>query len=182
VVTLLTLTAGPASAETDPVGEWPLRPAPDVVADFDPPTSTWGAGHRGVDLLGSPGQQVRSALPGTVTFTGTIAGRGVVTVDHGGTRTTYEPVSASRSSGAVVAAGDVIGTLALPGSHCLPRACLHWGWLRGETYLDPLRLVGAAPVRLLPLAGLPTTTPAPVTPYAAWRPLSEVLARASAWW
>ena len=44
-----------------------------------------------------------------------------------------------------------MGTLELPGSHCFPRACLHWGWLEGETYLDPLRLVGAGPVRLLPL-------------------------------
>lgn len=177
VVTLLfTVAAAPAYADADPVGQWPLRPVPEVVADFDPPTSAWGAGHRGVDLLGSSGQQVRSALPGTVTFVGTIAGRGVVTVDHTGTRTTYEPVSASRSLGQMVAAGDVIGTLALAGSHCFPRACLHWGWLRGETYLDPLRLVGAAPVRLLPLAGMPTTTPALLpTPYADWQPLLRLL-------
>jgi len=180
VVTLLfTVAAAPAYADADPVGQWPLRPVPEVVADFDPPTTTWGAGHRGVDLLGSSGQQVRSALPGTVTFVGTIAGRGVVTVDHAGTRTTYEPVSASRSLGQMVAAGDVIGTLALAGSHCFPRACLHWGWLRGETYLDPLRLVGAAPVRLLPLAGLPAVPFIPAiplpTPYADWQPLLRLL-------
>lgn len=44
--------------------------------------------------------------------------------------------------------------LQLPLSHCFPRACLHWGWLRGETYLDPLELVGAGPVRLVPWQGL----------------------------
>jgi murein DD-endopeptidase MepM/ murein hydrolase activator NlpD len=179
---LLMVAAGPAYADVDPVGEWPLRPRPVVVAGFDPPAATWGAGHRGVDLLGSPGQRVRAALPGRVAFVGTIAGRGVMTVDHGDTRTTYEPVAASRSRGEPVAAGDVIGTLMLPGSHCLPRTCLHWGWLRGDTYLDPLRLVGAGPVRLLPLAGLPVAPLPPAagerplpTPYAGWQPLLRLL-------
>ncbi len=81
-----------------------------------------------------------------------LAGRGVVVVDHGDTRTTYEPVDRRPSrSGTVVGAGDRIGRLERSGSHCFPRACLHWGWLRGETYLDPLDLVGGGPVRLLPL-------------------------------
>ena len=92
-----------------------------------------------------------AALPGAVTFAGSLAGRGVVVVDHGATRTTYEPVAASVAVGTPVAAGAQVGTLELAGSHCFPRACLHWGWIEGETYLDPLRLVGAGPVRLLPL-------------------------------
>jgi murein DD-endopeptidase MepM/ murein hydrolase activator NlpD len=75
----------------------------------------------------------------------------VVVVDHGETRTTYEPVTASVSVGDSLPQGAVIGTLELVGSHCPPAACLHWGWLRGEEYLDPLGLVGAGPVRLLPL-------------------------------
>jgi murein DD-endopeptidase MepM/ murein hydrolase activator NlpD len=136
---------------TDPVGTWPLQPEPEVVQGFDPPESPYGAGHRGVDLLGSLGQPVLAALPGTVTFAGALAGRGVVVVDHGATRTTYEPVAATATVGTPVAAGAQIGILQLPGSHCFPRACLHWGWIEGETYLDPLRLVGAGPVRLLPL-------------------------------
>jgi murein DD-endopeptidase MepM/ murein hydrolase activator NlpD len=132
-------------------GVWPLRPRPTVVAAFDPPASRWGRGHRGVDLAGRVGQEVRSALPGRVTFAGRLAGRGVVVVDHGGTRTTYEPVAASVAVGDRVAAGAVIGRLELFGSHCFPRACLHWGLIEGrETYLDPLTLVGAAPVVLLP--------------------------------
>lgn len=140
-----------AAAETDPVGEWPLQPVPEVVEGFDPPSSRYGAGHRGVDLAGSARQPVRVALPGVVTFAGSLAGRGVVVVSHGETRTTYEPVEAAVIVGASVAAGERLGTLQVGGSHCFPAACLHWGWLRGETYLDPLRLVGAGPVRLLPL-------------------------------
>jgi murein DD-endopeptidase MepM/ murein hydrolase activator NlpD len=147
--------AGPAAAlgepGTDPVGVWPLQPEPDVVAGFDPPDSPYGAGHRGVDLAGAAGQVVHTALPGRVTYAGSIAGRGVVVVDHGATRTTYEPVTATVSLGATVARGDPIGTLQLGGSHCFPRACLHWGWIEGQTYLDPLRLVGLGPIRLLPL-------------------------------
>ena len=143
------LSAGissPAPAD----GVWPLSPRPDVLSGFDPPTSRWGAGHRGADLAGAVGQVVRAALAGTVSFAGRIARRGVVVVDHGDTRTTYEPVAAAVVVGDEVDAGDPIGRLELLGSHCLPRACLHWGLLRGTTYLDPLTLVGAGPVRLLP--------------------------------
>jgi murein DD-endopeptidase MepM/ murein hydrolase activator NlpD len=144
-----------------PVGVWPLQPAPRVVRAFDPPDSTWGAGHRGVDLAGTPGQVVHSALAGRVTFAADLAGRGVVVVDHGATRTTYEPVAARIRVGDVVARGQPIGTLELAGSHCFPAACLHWGWRRGATYLDPLLLVGGGPIVLLPLW---QTTPAEGVP------------------
>jgi murein DD-endopeptidase MepM/ murein hydrolase activator NlpD len=147
---LLALVLGVAPA-ADPVGVWPLAPEPAVVRGFDPPDSPYGAGHRGVDLLGRPGQPVRAALAGTVTYAGLLAGRGVVVVSHGATRTTYQPVTASVAVGQALARGDPVGSLALSGSHCFPRACLHWGWVAGSTYLDPLRLVGAGPVRLLPL-------------------------------
>jgi murein DD-endopeptidase MepM/ murein hydrolase activator NlpD len=130
---------------------WPLRPRPEVVTGFSPPADPWGAGHRGADLLGDPGQQVRSAQAGTVSYVGTIAGVGIVVVRHGTTRSTYQPVSATVHVGEQVTAGQSLGTLELFGSHCFPRACLHWGLLEGEVYLDPLDLVGAAPVRLLPL-------------------------------
>jgi murein DD-endopeptidase MepM/ murein hydrolase activator NlpD len=189
VLGIVLALSGPATAlgvpgDPDPVGVWPLAPVPEVVAGFDPPSSTWGAGHRGVDLLGAPGQQVRAALAGVVSFSGMIAGRGVVVVDHGDTRTTYEPVDARAAVGERVPAGGRIGELALAGSHCFPRACLHWGWRRGATYLDPLGLVGAGPVRLLPLwrdepvDAVSSPLPRPMAPYAAWHPLiDDVLAR-----
>ncbi|GAB2753497.1 hypothetical protein GCM10027020_01860 [Nocardioides salsibiostraticola] len=148
---LLASLSTPAAAVEEPIGQWPLVPEPEVVEGFDPPSNPYAAGHRGVDLMGETDQAVRTALPGTVSFAGPLAGRGVVVVDHGATRTTYEPVDARVTVGDPVAAGDVIGRLQLPGSHCFPRACLHWGWREGDTYLDPLRLVGAGPVRLLPL-------------------------------
>jgi murein DD-endopeptidase MepM/ murein hydrolase activator NlpD len=171
---LHTAPARAAPGSEDPVGVWPLQPVPEVVHHFDPPDSPYGSGHRGVDLAGHAGQPVRTALPGTVVFAGRIAGRGVVVVGHGATRTTYEPVTAGVTVGTTLAAGDVIGLLELPGSHCFPRACLHWGWVAGDTYLDPLRLVGAGPVRLLPLW---RDRPAPAEP--AWAPLRRGAATAA---
>lgn len=142
--------AGPA-----PTGVWPLQPQPSVVRGFDPPSCTWCAGHRGVDLAGVVVEAVHAVLPGTVTYAGVLAGRGVVVVDHGATRTTYEPVAATVHRGDVVAGGAVIGRLETVGSHCFPAACLHLGLIRNsdDAYLDPLTILPAAPqpVRLLPL-------------------------------
>ena len=134
-------------------GDWPLVPRPSIARGFEPPASLWGAGHRGVDLVGRAGQQVHTSLGGTVTFAGPLAGRGVVVVDHGSLRTTYEPVGPTVAIGDVVTRGAVVGTLQRARSHCFPRSCLHWGLLRGDTYLNPLVLVGGGPLRLLPLTG-----------------------------
>ncbi len=191
VLAVLLLMAAPAraTAAPDPVGVWPLVPEPEVVAGFDPPDDPWGAGHRGVDLAGTPGQAVRAAMAGRVAYAGQLAGRGVVVVDHGETRTTYEPVAATVRVGDQVGAGAAIGRLDVPFSHCFPRACLHWGWRRGETYLDPLDLVGdTGPVRLLPLwrdrpvSSSPDAAPLPLTglpltglPLTGWR-------RLAGWW
>jgi len=152
-------SATPALAEGGQVpagnGTWPLRPRPAVVAGFDPPDVPWAAGHRGIDLAGHVAQPVMTVLAGEVTFAGSVAGRPVVVVDHGTTRTTYEPVVAALEVGVDVSAGAVVGHLVAAGSHCPPAACLHLGWIRNvdDTYLDPLILLGAQPVRLWPWIG-----------------------------
>lgn len=176
LTTLVPLGSAPAaSAQDGPAGVWPLDPEPEVVRGFEPPPHPYAAGHRGADLAGSPGQAVRSALPGTVGFAGSIGGKPVVTVLHGSRRTTYEPVAASVERGQAVAAGEVLGRLVLTDSHCFPAACLHWGLIAGrgahEEYLDPLTLVGGGPVRLLPLwRDEPVTVRLPwAPPLDAWR-------------
>jgi murein DD-endopeptidase MepM/ murein hydrolase activator NlpD len=65
-------------------------------------------------------------------------------------RTTYEPVIPSVRRGEVVARGSVIGTLATGHDGCPVPACLHWGLVRGRTYLDPMRLVGRGGPHLVP--------------------------------
>lgn len=143
---------------------WPLAGARMVSRAFDPPATPYGPGHRGADLPGRVGQSVLAAGAGRISYAGLLAGRGVVVVVHGDLRTTYEPVLAVVRVGQVVTPGQVIGRLAAGHVGC-PGACLHWGLLRGEVYLDPVRLVRAGPSRLLPVdTPLPAgTTTGPVT-------------------
>jgi Peptidase family M23 len=143
--------AVPARADDGDGWTWPLEPRPEVVDGFDPPDDPYGSGHRGVDLAGRVGQPVLSVADGRVSFVGVIAGRGVVVVDHGAERSTYEPVIGGVRVDQRVHAGDPLGRLELVGSHCWPRACLHLGRIVGETYRDPLALLGGGgPIRLLP--------------------------------
>ena len=131
---------------------WPLHPRPWVVRGFEAPPQQWAAGHRGADLAGTPGQDVLAAGAGVVTHSGVLAGRGTLTLRHpDGRRTTYEPVDDRLPTGTRVARGQRIGRLGA-GGHCPPRACLHWGLLVGpRDYRNPLVLVGAGPIVLLPL-------------------------------
>ena len=142
----------PAAAGARQAGGWrPPLDVPLVVRGFEPPVARWLAGHRGVDLAAAAGTTVRAPGPGVVTYAGMLAGRGVVVISHGELRTTYEPVSPLVTPGQPVGPGAPIGQVTPNTSHCRPAICLHWGLLRGDTYLDPLRLLDAAPVRLLPL-------------------------------
>jgi len=126
---------------------------------FDPPPHYYGRGHRGVDLAGHPGLTVLAAGGGTVVHAARLAGRGVVSVEHGaGLRTTYEPVTVGVAPGAVVRRGDPLGALEPGHRSCPVAACLHWGLRRPSAdaaagaleYLDPLLLLGLGRVRLLP--------------------------------
>ena len=130
----------------------PLVGEPAVVHPFDAPAALWAAGHRGVDLSSGTGQVVLAPAGATVSFAGTVVGRGVITLAHpDGLRSSLEPVEWSVGAGAHVAPGQVIGTVQPVAGHCAPASCLHWGVRRGETYLDPLSLlVGAGPAVLLP--------------------------------
>lgn len=120
-----------------------------LVRGFDPPAQPWLSGHRGVDLLGAVGAEIVAAKAGRVVFAGTVAGRDVVVVSHGELRTTYLPVRPLVPVGSQVTAGTVIGRLT-SGHSCPGGTCLHWGLKRGDTYLDPLSLLGESALRLLP--------------------------------
>jgi hypothetical protein len=152
---------------------WPLDPPTAILRGFTPPPEPWLPGHRGIDLTARPGQPVRAAGAGTVTFAGPIAGRGVVVVllagpvaGHRQLRVTYEPVRSRVHRGDSVRTGDLVGWLEDATRHCGPLGtCLHWGLRRGETYLDPLLLVRPRRIRLLPLDRALASIP------ARWPPL-----------
>jgi murein DD-endopeptidase MepM/ murein hydrolase activator NlpD len=171
VLALVCGGAGPVHA----AGEWtwPLQPTPQVARPFDPPSKVWSAGHRGVDLVGAPGQPVLAPAAGRVAFAADLAGRGVVVVEIDGLRATFEPVAPAVRVGDRVAAGAVLGHLQAAGSHCLPGVCLHWGVKQGpDSYTDPLALVGAGEIVLLPI--LTPVPPAP--PFAASPPRGSAAA------
>jgi len=177
VLALLARPAVAGAAPALPEGRWPLVDPPQVRRPFEPPASRYGPGHRGVDLVARPGAPVLAALDGRVSFAGQVAGRGVVSVDSGAYRTTYEPVAAQVVEGQAVAAGQPLGVTA-DGGHC-SRSCLHWGLRRGPEYLDPLLLVRSASG----LALLPGARRATVARAAADRAAAAAVATAglTAW-
>ncbi|MDT3399877.1 M23 family metallopeptidase, partial [Streptomyces sp. B1866] len=143
---------------------WPVRGTvgagrPLVLRTWEPPPAPWAPGHRGVDLSARAGTPVRAAAAGRVSFAGPVAGRGVLSVELGDSgapalRTTYEPVLATVTAGEQVTAGQVVGVVQSGPYHCA-EGCLHWGLLRGRSYLDPLSLLPppmlrGGPSRLLP--------------------------------
>ncbi|QGG41976.1 peptidoglycan DD-metalloendopeptidase family protein [Aeromicrobium yanjiei] len=154
VLLLLPMAAGPGSPES---WSWPLDDHA-VGEKFDPPADRYGAGHRGIDLHGSVGDSVRAVAPGRVVFAGQVGGVPVISIDHGGERSTYQPVRARVRKGDAVRAGEVVGTLLGTRSHC-PGPCLHLGRRVGRDHLDPLDLLGTGRFRLISPDG-----PAPQPP------------------
>ena len=131
----------------------PPLPAPlSVVRSFAPPLHAWAAGNRGVDLAAHAGEPVSAATAGLVIYAGLLAGRGVISIRDGTLRTTYEPVDPVVHAGDSVAAGQLIGFVTSAADSCgPPGSCLHWGALESDQYVDPMSLLRAPRVRLLPL-------------------------------
>lgn len=132
------------------------------VTEFDPPDMPWLPGHRGVDLASTPLAEVRAPADATVLFAGSVGGKPVVSLDHGGgLRTTYEPVSATVRAGQVVTAGQQVGHLVAGHPGCPVEACLHWGARVAsggpggddDEYVDPMALLHPADrqIRLKPV-------------------------------
>lgn len=132
---------------------WPLAGVPDLVRGFDPPERRWSAGHRGIDLAGVAGEPVLAVEAGVVTYSGVVAGVGVVSLTHAsGLRSTYQPVSDRAERGDRVARGTVLGRLDAGGGHCTPGDCLHLGAVRGrDGYVDPMPLLLGVELTLRPV-------------------------------
>jgi hypothetical protein len=122
-----------------------------VVRAFEPPSSLYGPGHRGVDLDAEPGTPVRAAERGRVRHAGQVAGVVWVSIDHeDGVTTSYGPLAGLRvGKGDDVDRGDVLGVVADAdhGDPELDRG-LHLGARRGGEYVDPMRLPGIGTSRV----------------------------------
>jgi murein DD-endopeptidase MepM/ murein hydrolase activator NlpD len=149
VLNLLFSAAAVVGTLPAPPWLWPLD-GPQVVArPYQAPVSTYGRGHRGVDLAAPDGAVVRAPAAGVVHFAGFVVDRPVLSIrHHDGVLSSFEPVLSDLRRGDEVGTGDVIGTL-LPG-HC-DEPCLHLGARRLGQYVSPLPLLhGVARPVLLP--------------------------------
>ncbi|WP_246540358.1 murein hydrolase activator EnvC family protein [Microbacterium flavum] len=135
----------PAEARTGWV--WPVTP-PRITAPYAAPAHEYGPGHRGIDLAAPLGTPLSSPAAGVIAFAGSVAGRGVVTIDHGdGYVTTLEPVSDAAAIGREVEAGDVVAR-AGTGGHAAPGS-VHFGVRKDGAYINPMLLLGTLPRAVL---------------------------------
>lgn len=146
---------------------------PRVVHPFEKPAQRWSAGHRGVDLrVPENDRRVYAPAPGKVVFSGTVVNRKVLVLAHpDGRRSTFEPMDEALPVGTTVAAGEVIGTVAVTAGGTSERpyrrcttVCLYWGVRQGGArgdgsgkdaeYINPMSLLGSKePSILLPVPG-----------------------------
>ncbi len=146
--------AAPATASANPGRGFaaPLQGPLEVTRRFAPPGLPWEPGNRGVDLAAHAGEPVYATTAGVVLYAGELAGRGVISIRAGTLRTTYEPVNPVVHAGDVVAEAEVIGYVSDRADSCgPPGSCLHWGALRSNVYIDPMGLLRAPAIRLLPI-------------------------------
>ncbi|MBD3941534.1 M23 family metallopeptidase [Microbacterium sp. NEAU-LLC] len=139
-----------ASAEVVPRGGdwvWPVHPFR-LERPFVAPPHEYGPGHRGVDLRPLEGSIVVAPAAGVVAFSGQVAGRGILTIDHGnGLVTTLEPVESPLAAGAIVARGEAAGTVST-GGHSAP-GTVHFGVRLDGEYINPMLLLGGVPRAIL---------------------------------
>lgn len=126
---------------------WPMREFR-IDRPFVAPAHDYGPGHRGIDVRAPASLEVRAPAAGIIAFSGQVAGRGILTIDHGdGLVTTLEPIVSDLAAGAAVARGAAVGTVGA-GGHA-PPGVLHFGVrLKGE-YINPMRLLGGVPRAVL---------------------------------
>jgi murein DD-endopeptidase MepM/ murein hydrolase activator NlpD len=119
-----------------------------VARPFVAPAHDYAPGHRGIDLDLLGASAVRSPARGVVAFVGSVAGRGILTIDHGaGLVTTLEPVLSDLRPGTRVARGEPVATLGR-GGHT-GAGLLHFGVRLNGDYINPLVLLGGVPRAVL---------------------------------
>lgn len=126
---------------------WPLAGFR-LDAPYVAPAHAYAAGHRGIDLRPLAGDEVLAPTDGIIAFSGEVAGRGILTIDHGGGFvTTFEPIESALRPGQAVARGAEVGVVSL-GGHT-PTGALHFGVRRDGEYINPLLLLGGVPRAVL---------------------------------
>ncbi|GAA4284948.1 hypothetical protein GCM10022261_24790 [Brevibacterium daeguense] len=165
VLAAVVLAAGlamPAQAIDDRRTWFTPVPGFEIVRAFDKPAQNWQQGHRGIDVAALPGEPIRAPQSGTVRFSGSVAGRSVLSLHVDGHVVSFEPVESDLRAGDEVFAGHPIGTVAEP-SHC-DDGCVHVGVWRADAekdYLNPAQFFSADATVLLPEANALAELPPP---------------------
>ena len=108
-----------------------------VVRRFEQPLTSWGPGHRGIDLASAQGETIRAPAAGSISFAGQVAGKSVVSIDHGFLKSTFEPAVTELGLGTVLGQGEAFGIVSGGSDHC-GTSCLHWGLQTDDgSYRDP---------------------------------------------
>lgn len=124
-----------------------------LIKEFDPPDEKWLAGHRGVDYLSEENETIYAPANGTISFSGVVANKPVVTIDHGVLKSTFEPAISDKKVGQEVKKGEEFANVSFgsdkSNSHCSIEKCLHWGVKNGDNYVNPLSKLNCCPIILV---------------------------------
>ena len=119
-------------------GCWTLPVSGVVVDGFRAPACRWCAGNRGLEFSTPVGSPVRAAVAGSVSFSGSVAGRDHVVVAFAQSgfserwRVTYAGARSDLVIGDRVEAGEVVA---------VTTGRFHLGLRVGERYVDPTRML-----------------------------------------
>jgi murein DD-endopeptidase MepM/ murein hydrolase activator NlpD len=138
-----------STAGAAPRWAWPIAGARIVLRPFVAPETSYGAGHRGIDLATAVGTIVFAPADGVIHFSGTVVDRPVLSIEHDGSLlSSFEPVASALPAGTAVHRGDPVGTIATSSRHCTS-SCLHFGVRLHGQYLSPLNYLGGIPYPVL---------------------------------
>ena len=130
-----------AGTPARPRWSWPVPVPHPIVRPYLAPATQYAAGHRGVDVLAPAGTTVTAPDDGRVRFSGRVVDRGVLSIDHGGVLSSFEPVRPLVRAGDAVARGQPVAVVTAPGgTH--PADVLHIGARVDAGYVSPLLFLG----------------------------------------
>lgn len=144
-------------------GCWTLPVSGVVVDGFRAPACRWCAGNRGLEFSTPVGSPVRAAVAGSVSFSGSVAGRDHVVVAFAQSgfserwRVTYAGARSDLVIGDRVEAGEVVA---------VTTGRFHLGLRVGERYVDPTRMLLTGQLRaslIAPGARVPKVSLCPGT-------------------
>ena len=146
----------------------PVKAQLEVVRPFLRPSSDWGAGHRGIDILAQPDSEVLAPHKSIIAFANLAFGVPTVVLNHqDGSSQVFQPVCllATSETGQALQRGEAFGVYCRSDSaagHCGALECIHWSYrLDKSTYINPLRMLGLLmPASLLPSGQVDTASAA----------------------